>query len=196
MGKNVRLNFTENEKIANSMYDGSYDNINFNNAKNIEEIITEEKKRKFNDEVDKRAQELEEQKKQIEKYQEDLQDSIDKVEIKPLFNRVLVKPFACNPFQRISIDNGIITDIGGMNPNIQFNQITGQYEERDQQIVVATVVEVGPECKYIQVGDTVFYLRHLPTPVPFFKQGFWTLKEDNIIAVVNEGLSERFSHVE
>jgi hypothetical protein len=35
-------------------------------------------------------------------------------------------------------------------------------------------------------------MRNLPTPIPFFKQGLWTLKEENVIAVVNEGLEERF----
>jgi len=106
-----------------------------------------------------------------------------------------MKPFATNPFQRMTVENGIITDLGGLNPKIQFNDQTGVYEERDQQIIVATVIETGPDCKYLKPGDTVFYYKKLPTPVPFFKQGLFTIKEENIIAVVNEGLSERFNNL-
>lgn len=193
---NVRLGLTDKEKLAHSIMGDSSDYTKFcMNEQNIDEMIVNDKKNKFNNEVDKRAEELEAQKKAIEDYQEQIQESFSSIEIKPLFNRILVKPFVCNPFQRIKVENGIITDIGGLNPNIQQNDITGEFEERDQNIVVATVVEVGPECKYLKEGDTVFYLKQLPTPVPFFKQGFWTLKEENIIAVVNEGLQERFDKI-
>lgn len=191
--KNVRLNLTNKEKFAHNLMGNDSDYSKFcMNEQDIDKMIINEKKEKFNEEVDKHTQELEAQRKAIEEFQQDVADNISNVEIKPLYNRILIKPFAANPFQRMTIDNGIITDIGGMNPNVEFNTITGQLEERDQMIAVGTVIEVGPECKYLQEGDTVFYMKNMPTPVPFFKQGFWTLKEENIIAVVNEGLSERF----
>ena len=192
----VRLNLTDNEKLAHNIMGNDSDYSKFcMNEQNIEDMITNEKKAKFNDEVDKHVEELNKQKEAIEKYQENIKDNISKIEIKPLYNRMIIKPFVYNPFQRIQIENGIIVDTGGMNPNTEFNSMTGQWEEREQQIAVATVIEVGPECKYVREGDTIFYMRNLPTPIPFFKQGFWTLKEENIIAVVNEGLEERFKEL-
>lgn len=189
--KDVRLKFSNNEKFAQQVVDSAEKSFALNEG-DIDELITKEKKIQFNNEVDKHVEELKHQQEVIEEYQKGISEKVNTIEIKPLFNRILVKPFACNPFQKLTIENGIITDIGGMNPNIEFNRDTGEYQERDQNIIVATVVEVGPECKYVEVGDTVFYLKGLPTPVPFFKQGFWTIKEENLIAVVNEGLSERF----
>lgn len=188
---NVRLKLSNNEKLAQQVINSAEKSFAMNEG-NIEDLILKEKKLKFNDEVEKHTEKLNEQKKEIEKCQKEIEEKINTIEIKPLFNRILVKPFVCNPFQKITIENGIITDIGGLNPDIEFNRDTGEYQERNQNIIVATVVEVGPECKYIQVGDTVFYFKNIPTPVPFFKQGFWTLKEENVIAVVNEGLSQRF----
>lgn len=190
-----RIKLSEREKFAQSI-SGNVDNLSFAmNENNIEDMINNEKKNKFNNEVDNHIEELEAQKKTIEKYQEEIQKDFSKIEIKPLFNRIIVKPFVCNPFQKITVENGIITDIGGLNPDIQFNDMTGQLEERDQMITVGTVVEVGPDCEYVREGDTVFYMKNLPTPVPFFKQGFWTLKEENLIAVVNEGLNDRFNEI-
>lgn len=191
-----RINLTDKEKFAHMIMGNDADYTRFSmNEDNIEKMIEDDKKARFNDQVAKHEEELEKQKQAIEEYQKDLQDNIVKAEIKPLFNRILVKPFVYNPFQRIQIENGIITDIGGMNPNTEFNNQTGQWEEREQNIVVGIVVEAGPECKYLKEGDTVFYMRNMPTPVPFFKQGLWTIKEDNIIAVVNEGLEDRFNAI-
>lgn len=195
---NERINLSNKEKLVQSIAGNNYNYSSFsmNEGENLEDMIVKEKKNKFNNEVDAHTEELEAQRKAIEKYQEDLQKDFSKIEIKPLFDRVLIKPFACNPFQKIKVENGIITDIGGLNPDIQMNDMTGQYEERNQMIVVATVIEVGPDCKYVREGDTVFYMKTIPTPVPFFKQGFWTIKEENLIAVVNEGLEKRFNIIQ
>lgn len=191
-----RIKFTNKEKFAQSL-GGTNDFSIFNLAKDddIEDLIANEKANKFNNEVDEHAVELEKQRKAIEQYQEDIQKDFSKIEIKPLFGRIMVKPFAYNPFQRMKVENGIITDLGGMNPKINRDMQTGQLVEQDQMITVATVIEVGPDCKYVKPGDTVFYMKNIPTPVPFFKQGFWTLKEENLIAVVNEGLEARFNEI-
>lgn len=191
-----RIVMTNDEKFVHNVLG---DDSNFTkfamNEHNIEKMIENEKKEQFNNQVDKHAEELELQKKAIEEAQESIQENIAKIEIKPLYNRVLIKPFAANPFQRMKIEHGIITDIGGLNPEIHKNMETGEWEERDQMIKVATVVEIGPDCKFLQPGDTVFYMKNAPTPVPFFRQGFWVIKEDNLIAVVNEGLEERFNNI-
>ena len=64
-----------------------------------------------------------------------------------------------------------------------------------QFIRTGCVQEVGPECNYIKPGDVIFYRKDTAVPVPFFKQGFMSLAENQVIAVVNEGLTERFNNV-
>lgn len=187
-----RIKLTNDEKFASELL-GSSDHINFSMAQDIDQMIINEKKEQFNNRMDVYKEELDKQYKRTQEYQEDLKENIKDLAIMPLYDRILVKPFPENPFQKITIENGIITDIGGMNPNIEFNNDTGEFQERNQNVIVATVVEVGPDCKYLKEGDSVMYLKHLPTPVPFFKQGFWTLKEENVIAVINYGLHERFN---
>ena len=68
-------------------------------------------------------------------------------------------------------------------------------EEQKEFIVTGCVIEVGPETKYLKEGDVVYYRRDTVVPVPFFKQGLVSLAENQVIAVVNEGLTERFNNV-
>jgi hypothetical protein len=112
-----------------------------------------------------------------------------------MFNRVLVQQFKVNPFQKMEVKGGIIVDTGGYNPHTQFNQQSGKYEEQDQFIVTGCVIEVGPETKYLKEGDVIYFRKDTAVPVPFFKQGFVSLGESQIIAVVNEGLQDRFNKI-
>ena len=100
-----------------------------------------------------------------------------------------------NPFQKIKVENGLIIDTGGYTPHTQLNEQTGRYEEQKQFIVTGCVIEVGPEVKYLKEGDVIFYRIDTAVPVPFFKQGFVSLAESQIIAVVNEGLQDRFNNI-
>lgn len=106
--------------------------------------------------------------------------------------RILVKPFKQNPFQKLEVQGGIIVDTGGYNPHIQFNEQTGKNEEQEQFIKVGCVIEVGPEVKYLTEGDVVYYRKDTVVPVPFFKQNLVSLNENQVIAVVNEGLEKRW----
>ena len=112
-----------------------------------------------------------------------------------MFSRILVQPFKVNPFQKIKVEKGLIIDTGGYTPHTQLNEQTGRYEEQKQFIVTGCVVEVGPEVKYLKEGDVIFYRVDTAVPVPFFKQGFVSLAESQIIAVVNEGLQDRFNNI-
>ena len=175
--KNVRIKSTENEKIAQVVADAD-DYKSFNMQENsIDALLEKEKAAKFNAEVDK------------------VNYDITKAEIKPTFSRVLIQPFKVNPFQKMEVKNGIIVDTGGYNPHTQFNHQTGRYEEQPEFIVTGCVIEVGPEVKYLKEGDVVYYRRDTSVPVPFFKGGFVSLDEKQIIAVVNEGLQERFDKI-
>ena len=194
--KDVRLYSTENEKIAKELLgtDSNFTSVNMK-ENSLDSLIKKEKARKFNSEVEKYNEKLEQNNKDFEESQDKIEYDISKAEIKPMFSRILVQPFKVNPFQKMKIENGLIIDTGGYTPHTQLNEQTGRYEEQKQFIVTGCVVEVGPEVKYLKEGDVIFYRVDTAVPVPFFKQGFISLAENQIIAVVNEGLQDRFNNI-
>lgn len=193
--KNVRLNLTENEKIAQAAT-GLGDHLKFNmQENNIDTIINKEKANKFNSQVDAYKEALEENNKKTKQAQNEVQYDIEKAELKPMFSRIIVKPLAHNPFQKVQMQGPLIVDAGGYTPHAELNPISGKYEEQKEFIVTGCVIEVGPETKYLKEGDIIYYRRDTVVPVPFFKQGLVSLAENQVIAVVNEGLTERFNNV-
>ena len=194
--KDVRLYSTENEKIARELLgtDSNFTSVNMK-ENSLDSLIKKEKARKFNSEVEKYNEKLEQNNKDFEESRDKVEYDISKAEIKPMFSRILVQPFKVNPFQKIKVENGLIIDTGGYTPHTQLNEQTGRYEEQKQFIVTGCVVEVGPEVKYLKEGDVIFYRIDTAVPVPFFKQGFVSLAESQIIAVVNEGLQDRFNNI-
>ena len=194
--KDVRLYSTENEKIARELLgtDSNFTSVNMK-ENSLDSLIRKEKARKFNSEVEKYNEKLEQNNKDFEESQDKVEYDISKAEIKPMFSRILVQPFKVNPFQKIKVENGLIIDTGGYTPHTQLNEQTGRYEEQKQFIVTGCVIEVGPEVKYLKEGDVIFYRVDTAVPVPFFKQGFVSLAESQIIAVVNEGLQDRFNNI-
>ena len=194
--KDVRLYSTENEKIAKELLgtDSNFTSVNMK-ENSLDSLIKKEKARKFNSEVEKYNEKLEQNNKDFEESQDKIEYDISKAEIKPMFSRILVQPFKVNPFQKMKIENGLIIDTGGYTPHTQLNEQTGRYEEQKQFIVTGCVIEVGPEVKYLKEGDVIFYRIDTAVPVPFFKQGFVSLAESQIIAVVNEGLQDRFNNI-
>lgn len=190
MARNT-LRQTETEQLAQRITSADLGLFNMDEH-NLENVIEKEKIKAYNAQYEELSNELAEQEKAIKECQDSVVNKLEKLEIKPTNNRLLVKPFAYNPFQKMEVKNGIITDIGGLNPDIEFNRDTGEYQEREQHIKVAVVVEVGPEVKYAQVGDTIFCLKNVLYPIPFFKQGLWLVKEDNLMAIVNDNFEERF----
>lgn len=192
---NIRIFSTNNEKLAQEAR-GVNDSLVFNMSENtVDNLIQKEKASKFNSEVEQYNEQLEKNNKDFEETKDKVNYDIEKAEIKPMFNRVLVQQFKVNPFQRMEVKGGIIVDTGGYNPHTQFNQQSGKYEEQDQFIVTGCVIEVGPETKYLKEGDVIYFRKDTAVPVPFFKQGFVSLGESQIIAVVNEGLQDRFNKI-
>lgn len=197
MEKNVRLNLTENEKIAQSIVglESEGTRMNMANTQSIEEMIEREKAAKFNDQVEEYIEKFDKHANILKEYAESFNENMNSIEIKPMFARILVKPFNQNPFQKIKrSDSGLIIDMGGMAPTYK-NSDTGEWEEEKQFIVTGTVVDCGPDVKYLNQGDVVFYRVDTSVPVPFFKQGLVSLAENQIIAVVNEGLTDRFNKI-
>ena len=194
--KDVRLYSTGNEKIAKELLgtDSNFTSVNMK-ENSLDSLIKKEKARKFNSEVEKYNEKLEQNNKDFEESQDKVEYDISKAEIKPMFSRILIQPFKVNPFQKMKVENGLIIDTGGYTPHTQLNEQTGRYEEQKQFIVTGCVIEVGPEVKYLKEGDVIFYRVDTAVPVPFFKQGFVSLAESQIIAVVNEGLQDRFNNI-
>lgn len=195
MAKQQRVFMTEQEKMAQDMV--GQNSVNFNMSEgNIEDIFQREKSKKFNEQVDKYAEELTEHVKNLQDVAERLGANMEEVEIKPMFNRILIKPFSQNPFQRIVIDtkSNLVIDTGGLAPE-HFNQDSGKQEKDEQMIITGAIQEVGPEVKYLQVGDVIMYRKETAMPVPFYKQGLMCIAENQVIAVVNEGLEKRFNKI-
>lgn len=190
----VRLKLTENEKLAQQAVGMNGTSIHMSEG-SIDKIIEKERAYKFNEELNKVAEKFEASKDLLEQNAEAFGDSIANIEIKPMFSRLLIKPLAQNPFQRVKIQGGIIVDAGIITPHAELNPNTGKYEEQKEFIKTGAVQEVGPEVKYIKPGDVVFYRIDTVVPVPFFKQGMVSLAENQVIAVVNEGLAERFNSI-
>lgn len=196
MAKNVRLNLTQDEKMAQNIIGLDTEHTRFNMSEgNIEDIINREKISKFNQEVDEYVNKFSSHVENLKKSQEILAEDISNVEIKPLFSRVIFVPFDKNPFQRIQqSESGLIIDTGGLTPE-HFNTDKGELEEDKPDIVTGVVQEIGPEVKYIKPGDVIFYREPTAIPVPFYKQHFWSIAENQVIAVVNEGLDNRFKQI-
>lgn len=194
---NVRTKQTENERIAQSIV-GLEGNMttNFNMSEDsVEDTLLKEKQSKFNDMVDGYVERLNSHTESLRESTEKLGYDITKLQIKPMFNRILITLWDKNPFQRITTTkSGIITDLGGLNPTYK-NTDSGEIEEAEQQIIVGVIQEIGPDVKYLKPGDTIFLDKHSARPVPFYRQGFHCISEQQVIAVVNEDLEVRFNEI-
>lgn len=171
----------ENEKLAmlNNGIDGEGKHFSMGNVN------------EFNSKVGDYVDRFEKHNKALEEYAQSISDNIEGLEIMPTYGYVLVKPFDVNPFQQIkTTDSGLITDLGGMAIEYKSNE-TGEMEESEQFIKVATVIETGHKCEFVKTGDIVFYTTASEVPVPFFRQGFKVVHENRILAVVNEKLTDR-----
>lgn len=159
------------------------------------DVINQKNLNKFNEQVDKWNEKFENHSTNIKEYTESINNNVENVEIMPIGNYVLVKQFNENPFQRIVRDSksGLIIDTGGFAPEYK-NTDNGQIEEEEQFIKVGIIQEVGPECKWCQPGDAIFFTKNSAVPVPFYKQNLQLVCENRVLAVVNENLTERFNN--
>jgi len=187
-----RMELNSNEKLALNVNGMEGTGKHFVvNGETADITLAREKQAKFNNRVDEYVEKFDNHAKALEEYSKKVAETINGLEIMPMFGYVLIQPFEKNPFQQIKItESGIITDLGGMTPQYKSNE-TGEIEEEQQFIKVGSVVEVGHKCEFLKPGDVVFYTIASETMVPFFKQGFVVVNENRIMAVVNEGLTKR-----
>lgn len=181
----------KNEKLAQELIGMEGTGKSFTvNDKDANDMLLEEQANKFNEGVNKINDKFEKHNQALVEYAKAISHDINGLEIMPGTSYVLIKPFDTNPFQEVKIEGGIITDLGGMTPEYKSNE-TGEIEQEQQFIKVGTVIETGYECKFVKPGDVVFYTIASENMIPFFRQGFVTVAENRIMAIVNENLTER-----
>jgi hypothetical protein len=165
-----RTNLNSNEKVAREVTGIESDAKHFVlNDKRADDILANEAAQKFNTKVDEYVNDFNEHASKLQEFANYINSNVEHIEIMPIYNYVLIKPFSENPFQRIvKSDSGIILDLGGQKPKFK-NQDNGEVEEEEQFIHVGTVLEAGKECKYVKQGDTVMWTRVSEVPVPFYK---------------------------
>ncbi len=185
------MSMNKNEKLAQDLIGMEGDGKAFTvNGKNANDILMEEQADKFNEGVNRINDKFEKHNQALMEYAKAISHDINGLEIMPGTSYLLIKPFAKNPFQEVKIEGGIITDLGGMTPEYKSNE-TGEIEQEKEFIKVGTVIETGYECKFVQPGDVVFYTIASENMIPFFRQGFVTVAENRVMAIVNENLTER-----
>lgn len=184
---------SESEKLALKTGGESTSRIMTLDGKTADDVIRERNINKYNEQVDAYVEKLNEHAIKLEEHTKRIADNIEKIEIMPIGNYVLVKQFDENPFQRIvRSDSGLILDLGGQKPQYK-NTDSGQIEEEESFILVGVIQEVGPECKWCMPGDTVMYTKPSAVPVPFYKQGLILVNETRVLVTINEGLTDRFN---
>lgn len=184
------------EKLAMDLAGESTTRIVALDGTTAEDVVNKRNTDKFNNMVDAYTEKFEQHSANIQEFANKINENVNNIEIMPLGSYVLVRQFDENPFQRIVRDSksGLIIDTGGLAPEYK-NTDNGQIEEEEPFILVGVVQEVGPECRYLQPGDAVFYPKTSCIPVPFYKQKLIQVNETRILAVVNEKLTERFNEI-
>lgn len=118
-------------------------------------------------------------------------ESAQDLQIVPINAYVLVKPYDVNPYDKIEVSEG------GLALNTKehkiFNQDKGEEEKAEMWERVGTVIEVSPICKFIQVGDDIFYRKGQAVPISFLKLGLEVVAENQVLVVINTGVKERFN---
>ena len=144
--------------------------------------IENEKDRKAAEEGNKLLIELEKKK------QEEINQKLEKLEMLPMGNKIIILPYPENPYKKIMQGN-IIVDFKGdfLNPD------SGEKDQLKSLVGCAKVIEVGPDCKYLKVDDDVYYDTRTTYPVPFMSLGYQLTTEPQILCILNEGLKDRFN---
>lgn len=112
------------------------------------------------------------------------------LEIMPVSSYILFKLYTENPYEQI-----LQTDSGLILPSFDGKELTretGQLEKQPKAIEIGHVIEVGPEVVNIKPGDDIMLRAGMMLPVPFLRQGFWVTGQNNVLVVINKGLTERF----
>lgn len=192
--QSLELHNVEEVKVAQQVVglESGAQHFVLNSSEDVEERMKRDAAVKFNDAVDEYTSKMDNYIKDVEDKAKSIAENMNGLEIMPVFNYLIVRPYDQNPYQKIKVTStGLIYDLGGHKPEFK-NPDNGQFEEEESFIVVGKVIEVGPETKYVREGDDVFFTKPSQTPIPFFKMGLVYVSEQRVLAVVNEKLRQRF----
>ena len=189
-GRDVNLTPTSNEKVSTAI--SSEEAKSFVVSKDtIENNTILENVTKQNEDVNEYLDNLDSYNEQLASEQEDF--DLSTLEMKPLYEGVIIKPYITNPFQRIKKEGGLIIDLGGKSPQYKSHE-DGQIHEEEAFIKVGKVVEVGTKCTYTKIGDIVMWRKPSETMIPFYRQGFVLVNEHSLMAIFNSELTKRFEN--
>lgn len=189
-GRDVNLTPTSNEKISKVI--GSEESKSFVVSKDtVENNTVLENITKQKEDVNEYLNDLDSYNEQLESEQKDF--DLSTLEMKPLYEGIIIKPYITNPFQRIKKEGGLIVDLGGKSPQYKSHE-DGQIHEEEAFIKVGKVIEIGSKCAYTKVGDIVMWRKPSETMIPFYRQGFVLVNEHSIMALFNSDLTKRFEN--
>lgn len=120
--------------------------------------------------------------------QKEIQERLEGLQVVPNANRIIIMPYAENPYVKIMTDSGIYLDTSGGFDNPD----SGTRDTLQEVIKCAKVIEVGPDCKRVQKGDDVYYDSRTVYPLPFMSLGYMITTEVQLLAVINNDLKERW----
>ena len=145
----------------------------------------------FNSSTDKATKSFQENiDKEIE-HSKKVKEAAVNLEILPTNGNVLVRMYDKNPWEQIKVtESGLVLPVYD---GSYVSKETGEREYEDLAIKFAEVIGVGPDVKYISVGDDIVFRNHTQLPVPFLGQSLWVVSQNNILVVINEDLAARFS---
>lgn len=189
-GRDVNLTPTSNEKVSKVI--GSEESKSFVVSKDtVENNTVLENITKQKEDVNEYLNNLDSYNEQLESEQKDF--DLSTLEMKPLYEGIIIKPYITNPFQRIKKEGGLIVDLGGKSPQYKSHE-DGQIHEEEAFIKVGKVIEIGSKCAYTKVGDIVMWRKPSETMIPFYRQGFVLVNEHSIMAIFNSDLTKRFEN--
>lgn len=189
-GRDVNLTPTSNEKVSKVI--SSEESKSFVVSKDtVENNTVLENITKQKEDVNEYLNNLDSYNEQLESEQKDF--DLSTLEMKPLYEGIIIKPYITNPFQRIKKEGGLIVDLGGKSPQYKSHE-DGQIHEEEAFIKVGKVIEIGSKCAYTKVGDIVMWRKPSETMIPFYRQGFVLVNEHSIMALFNSDLTKRFEN--
>lgn len=192
----MREKLSEKERIAR-MVSGVDTDSTFMGVddRSLDKMIDNAERQKWNDSVKEIEDKFKDHENALQEAADEYAKKLDGVQIYPIANYVIVRPFKENPFQKVKIDEktGLILSTGGLIPEYKRND-SGEYEEAEQVIKTGVVIQAGPECKWLKDGDTIMWSVMSEVVIPFYNFGFRLVNENRAICVINDDLEERFKN--
>lgn len=190
----MREKLSEKERIARMVTGVDTDSTFMGvDDRSLDKMIDNAERQKWNDSVKEIEDKFKDHENALQEAADEYAKKLDGVQIYPIANYVIVRPFKENPFQKVKIDEktGIILSTGGLIPEYKRND-SGEFEEAEQVIKTGVVIQAGPECKWLKDGDTIMWAVMSEVVIPFYNFGFRLVNENRAICVINDDLEERF----